>query len=198
MANSTLSLTVTQSKKTVVAVGVVAVKEPVNVTVIGGAQYISGGLVLRLQGLNNHGLTTPVAQYPLTVGGVLQTWTTSGLNATATLNLNTDELNAAFVSVANLGFKTFNLLLFTETGPVLAANGVLSVMNFPASVTADPVTISQATTIDAISDRLSLVEAQLTVTPTFEDFEAIRQMPMTNDRERTAVITAMLNALTGN
>lgn len=198
MANSTLSLTVTQSKKTVVSAGTVAVKEPVDVTVIGGAQYIAGGLVLRLQGINNHGLTTPVAQYPLTVGGVLQTWTTSGLNATATLNLNTDELNAAFVNVQNLGFKTFNLLLFTETGPVLAANGVLSVMNFPTSVTADPVTLSQATTIDALSDRLALAESQLMVTPTFTAFAGVDFGDLSDNSKRNAAIRLLLSKLQGN
>lgn len=190
MAKSTLSITFVQADKTVVVAGTVGVRESIDVTVVGGAALIADGLVLKLQDKGNMGLTVPIAQ--------LATWTTSGLNAVGVLSLNTTEAIAAFADVRNCGFKTFNLLLFTTGAPTLACNGVMSVMNFPSSVTTAPTTLSQQVQLTALADRMTEVEAQLLVTPTYTDFDGLETMPMTTDKQRNAVIAAIINALQGN
>lgn len=190
MAKSTLSLTFTQADKTVIVAGVAAVREAIDVTVIGGAALIADGLVLKLQDKGNMGLTVPIGQ--------LATWVTSGLNATGTLSLNTTEAIAAFADVRNCGFKTFNLLLFTTGAPTLACNGVMSVMNFPSSVTTAPTTLSQQAQLTALADRMTEVEAQLTTVPTYADFDGLETMPLTTDKQRNAAILAIINALQGN
>lgn len=171
MANSTLKLTFSQTKKTVAAEGVVAVKEPVTCYVIAGWEHVAGLLTVKLQDMYNHGNSTPFAQFPFADGdawerGTLSTagvWTAGtgagDLDAKCTLNLNTTELVDEFVDVPNMGFRPFNLLIYTVTGPTLEANGVLTVMNFPSSVTTAPTTISQAAQLSDLLARVTAIEA---------------------------------------
>ena len=94
MADSILTLTFNQAKKTVVTSGLIAIREQsIGVTVIGGAA-LAVDLVLKIQDKSNNGKTTPI--------GMVTIWTASGANAVGTLNLNTSEAVAAFSESGNL------------------------------------------------------------------------------------------------
>lgn len=206
MANSTLKLTFSQTQKTVAASGVVAVREPVTATVVGGWAHVASGLTLKLQEMNNHGQTTPFAIFPFATGdawvqGTLSTagvWTAGSgagdLDAQCTLNLNTTELVDEFVDVPNMGFRPFNLLIYTVTGPTLEANGVLTVMNFPSSVTAAPTTISQAASLADLQARVAAIEAGYVKKA---DFAALDFTDLSTNALRNAALRNLLTILGG-
>lgn len=190
MAKSTLTIAFTQSNKKVSITGTAAVRETVTVTVTGGAALIADGLTLKIQDKSNHGETTPIA--------VLSTWSTSGLNAVGELNLNTTEAIEVFENVANQGFKAFNILVYTTTGSALMANGVITIMNFPSSVTTDPVTLAQAGTIAALQARIVELEANAAITPLFSDFTGLDFTDLSTNEKRNTAIRALLSKLQGN
>ena len=193
MANSTLSLTFTQNTKELVCSGVVGVRESVDVTVVGGAAFIAAGLTLKIQGLNNRGLTTPVALFPLASGDA---WVTSGLNATCTVEFNTAEMIAAFASKQNMQQVAFNLLLHT-TAKTLMCNGVLVIINFPSSVTADPVTLSEASTVAALTARVAALEVADAGVLHTTDFAALDFDDLNTDAKRNAALRALLAVAKG-
>lgn len=193
MAKSTLSITFTQARKSLVSVGTVALRETVEVTVIGGNALIAEGLVIKVQDIYNQGQTVPIAQFPLAGN----TWTSSGLNAKCDLIFNTTEAVAAFTNVQNLGFKTFNVLIYTTVTKALEANGTLSVMNFPSAVTADPITLDQTTSIAALDSRIDQLEAQATITPVYTDFTDLDFTDLSTNAKRNDAIRALLAKLQG-
>ena len=153
MAKSTLSIAVTQSKKSLSLTGLISIRETIDITVVDGGSLVADGLVLKIQAKGNRGLTTPIA--------FLSTWTVSGDDAIGTLNTNTTEAVAAFSSKGNLGCKVFNILLYTVDTTALMANDCISIKNFPSSVSTEPVTLSQCAEIAALDARLTTAEATL-------------------------------------
>lgn len=190
MADSTLTLTFNQAKKTVVATGLIAIREKsIDVTVTGASALVAD-LVLKIQDKSNNGSTTPI--------GIVNSWTVSGANAVGTLNLDTSEAHAAFEESGNLSCKTFNLLLFTSTSNALQCNGLISVMNFPSSTTQDPTTLDQSAAIDALADRVTELEAGAITAVYQEDFEDVTALSSSATLKQTiAKVNAILAILKG-
>lgn len=190
MADSTLTLTYTQATKKVVPSGTVAIREAsIDVTVVGAAALVAD-LVLKIQDRSNNGATTPI--------GIVTSWTVSGANLVGTLNLNTTEAIAAFAASGNLSQQGFNILLYTSTSNALMCNGVITVMNFPSSTTASPVTLDQQATIDALEARVVELESQMATTPNWEDFEALDFTDLSTNAKRNDAIRLLLSKLQGN
>lgn len=129
MSASTLSCAFDALKKTVTLTGIIAVRETVTVTVVGGASLIADGLTMKVLVLGS-AATTALAQ--------CVTWTVSSANAVGSIDLNTEELVTAFDGVANIGSKQFNVLIYTTTVPAVRVNATLGIMNFPSTVTTAP------------------------------------------------------------
>ena len=195
---STLSVTIDRATKVPRFDGTIAVKELVSLTIVGGAQYIDSGLVILIQGKNNKGQTTPIAQFPLASGGTWEATGTDNADAHCLLNLNTEEALAEFASVSNLAFKPFNCVIYTTAAPALDANGILSISQFPAGTIGEPTTLSQAETIAALTNRILDLEAQAAITPTFSDFVGVDFSDLSTDTKRNAAIRLLLSKLQGN
>jgi hypothetical protein len=193
MAKSTLTITVNQTKKTLLIVGMAAVKETVEVTIVGGAALIAEGLVLRIQDKDAGGDGTPLAQFPLGPAS----WTVSGEDAFCELNLNTVELVAAFSSTGNIEFGKFNILIYTLDGPTLVANGIIDIINFPAATTATPVSVDQQASIETFDGRITVLEGEMAEVSKYTDFAGLDATPSTL-REMTDAYKALLNVLQGN
>lgn len=190
MADSTLTLTFVQATKKVTPSGTVAIREAsIDVTVIGASALVSD-LVLKVQDRSNNGRTTPI--------GIVTSWTVSGANAVGTLNLNTAEAVAAFANSGNLTQQAFNILLYTSTSNALMCNGTLTVMNFPSSTAASPVTLDQTAAIDALTARIVELESQMATTPNWEDFESLDFTDLSTNAKRNDAIRALLSKLQGN
>ena len=181
MAQSTLGIVVDQTNKALTLTGLISIREIVTVTVTGGAYLVENGGVLKIQGKYNKGLTTPIAS--------LSTWTLTGADATGELNTNTIEAIAAFANTSNTGCETFNVLLYSASDPSLQCNGVISIKNFPSSVTTDPVSIDQAATIAENTAAILLRVA-------YADFSAVTDLAsnssIADNRAKTNAILAIL------
>ena len=200
---STLSITIDRTDKTPRCEGTIAVKEMVKLTIVGGAQYIASGLVLKIQGKNNKGATTPIAVFPLAnpPDGYTNTWTATGTlsaDAQCYLNMNTAEALSEFENVGNLGFKPFNLVIMTTGAPSLDANGVIAISQFPTGITADPVTLSQVDAISDLTGRIITIESRQAVSPSFSDFADIDFSDLSTDNKRNAAIRLILSKLQGS
>lgn len=195
---TTLKITIDRTAKVPRFEGTIAVKELVSVTITDGAQYISSGLVLKIQAKNNKGQTVPIAIFPLSDS---DTWTATGTDnadAQCDLNLNTAEALAEFENVGNLAFKAFNCVIYTTDSPALDANGIIAISQFPSGVTGDPTTISQAETIADLTARIVELEAQAAISPTFADFTDVEFSDLSTDNKRNAAIRLLLSKLQGN
>jgi len=190
MANSTLTLTFNQAKKTVVTSGLIAIREQnIGVTVIGGAA-LAVDLVLKIQDKSNNGKTTPI--------GMVTIWTASGANAVGTLNLNTSEAVAAFSESENLSCKTFNILLYTSTLTALQCNGLISIMNFPSNTGSVPTTPpEQDAIILALVSRVAELEAGALTAVHQDDFGDLDFTDLGSDAKRNATLRALLTRLQG-
>lgn len=193
MAKSTLTITVNQTKKTLLIVGMSAVKETVEVTLADCASLIAEGLVLVIQDRDAGCEGTPLAQFPLGSAS----WTVSGADAFCELNLNTEELVAKFASTGNLDFIKFNILIYTLGGPTLVANGTIDIMNFPAATTATPVSVDQQASIETFDGRITALEGEMAEVSKYTDFSGLDANPATL-REVTAAYKALLSVLQGN
>ena len=195
---SQLSVTIDRAKKVPRFEGSIAVKELVEVTIVGGAQYIADGLTLKIQDKNNKGQTTPIAVFPLAQGDAWAAVGVDDADARCYLNLNTGEALAAFENVGNLAFRAFNCIIYTTAAPALDANGVIPIGQFPSGITGDPVTISQAETIAALTARVNALEMTAAVTVTFDRFENEDFSDLSTNEKRNAAIRRLLSLLQGN
>lgn len=188
MAQSTLTLAFTQTQKSLVITGIIAIRESVTVTVTGGASLITDTLVLKIQSPNNGGATTPIA--------ILSTWEISGSDAVGTLNMNTTQAVAAFANAGNESLLPFNILLYTSGVSSLMANACICIKNFPSVVTSDPVSISQVSTIDELDSRITALEDSSLFTTDFSSVSALSTTSATPN-QTIAKINEILTILKG-
>jgi len=189
MADSILTLTFNQAKKTVVTSGLIAIREQnIGVTVIGGAA-LAVDLVLKIQDKSNKGKTTPI--------GMVTIWGASGADAVGTLNLNTSEAVAAFSESENLSCKTFNILLYTSTLTALQCNGLISIMNFPSNTGFVPTTSEQDAIILALVNRVAELEAGALTAVHQDDFGDLDFTDLGSDAKRNATLRVLLTRLQG-
>lgn len=121
------------SNKSASVTGIVVVVEPVAVTLVGLAAYISTPNQLRIR-LRSNGID--IARFPDQAGDV---WTVSGLNATCTLDTNTVQALSIFGSGCNtMGSRECTVLVEKITTPkALFCAATINIKNWPQVVGAD-------------------------------------------------------------
>lgn len=149
------------SNKSAAVTGIVVVVEPVAVTLVGLAAYISTPNQLRIR-LRSKGID--IARFPDQAGDV---WTVSGLNATCTLDTNTVQALSIFGSgCSTMGSRECTVLVEKITTPkALFCAATINIKNWPQVAGADVPhnlatwTDDLAAAQDAIADQVQAFDA---------------------------------------
>lgn len=138
------------SNKKLVYSGSVSVREKVSVTVKDCGD-VCANLVLRI--VSNDG--TDLAKFPLATGDA---WTQSGDDAVCTIDLNTDEMVAAFDGMTVRDSQTLAIIVENNSAANQYASGNVRVSNWIPDSSVNPTKVGDLSTVlDAIKTGISSV-----------------------------------------